>query len=192
MIYTFEKLSWSRLHNSSSSADNTLLFLPNMAWAHQKLYIFDGWAWKNSCQSKQVNLKWSGQTRLHKSDLSSILRHFWHLRKISFSKFEANQFWQTTNVCGKIRKIGVNFGRLLLALRGHFAAGCIIFLQTRETPVSWAVSGGGGCQAPEKLLVEFEIRDRKPVLISFPHFCLKLITRASSSAQALLDELRTT
>ena len=23
---------------------------------------------------------------------------------------EPNQFWQTTNVCGKIRKIGVNFG----------------------------------------------------------------------------------
>ena len=46
-----------------------------------------------------------------KSLLPPIRQHFWHLHKISFSKFEANQFWQTTNVCGKIRKIGVNFAR---------------------------------------------------------------------------------
>ena len=32
-----------------------------MAWAHQKLYIFDGPAWKNLwCQGELVNLKWSG------------------------------------------------------------------------------------------------------------------------------------
>ena len=63
--------------------------------------------------------------RAEQPTLSSIRRHFWHLRKISFSKFEANQFWQTTNVCGKIRKIGVNFGRFLLVVRSHFAAWCI-------------------------------------------------------------------
>ena len=55
----------------------------------------------------------------------------------------------------------MNFGRLLLALRGHFAASLVHNHPglTHQPAVS---GGGGGCL--EKLLVEFEIRDHsKPV-----------------------------
>lgn len=159
MIYTFENFSWSRLRTIHLSVQ-IIRHCFSQIWAEPIRNCISLMGQREKIQGELVNLKWSGQTRLHQSELSSILRHFWHLRKISFSKFEANQFWQTTNVCGKIRKIGVNFGRLLLALRGHFAASLVHnHPGLTHQPVS---GGGGGCL--EKLLVEFEIRDHsKPV-----------------------------
>ena len=125
MIYTFENFSWSRpstihlslqiiRHCFSQIWPEPIRNCISLMGQREKISLMP----RRACEFEMI---WPDRL-LQQSELSSILRHFWHLRKISFSKFEANQFWQTTNVCGKIRKIGVNFGRRLLAPRGHFAA----------------------------------------------------------------------
>ena len=143
-----------------------------MAWAHQKLYIFDGPARKKSlwCQGELVNLKWSGQTDccnsqnyLPFSDIFGICAKYLspNLRLTNFDK---------------PLMFAVKLGKLvwILAdaywLRGAILQPSLVHNHHPELtglPVSGAVAGA---QAGEKWLVELEIRDHsKPVfLISFP------------------------
>ena len=171
MIYTFENFSWSRpgtihlslqiiRHCFSQIWPEPIRNCISLMGQREKISLMP----RRACEFEMIR---AWPDRLQQSELSSILRHFWHLRKISFSKFEANQFWQTTNVCGKIRKIGVNFGRRLLALWAILQPSLVHnHPELTRLPVSGAVAGA---EPGEKWLVEFEIRDHsKPVfLISF-------------------------
>ena len=91
-------------------------------------------------------------------------QYFWHLCKISFWKFEANQFWQTTNVCGKIRKIGVNFGSLLLVVGGHFVAAYL--LQTKLQTILTS----SGLAGRKIILLSLKLPIANWFFISFAHF----------------------